>query len=138
MICTSWAWPNMFDVARSKISLYSDAQSIVNRVKLLLLTDPTELYMVPNFGVGLKKFMFRYKSDNTAAMVKDALIEQLRLWEPSVIPEDTVVSQGLEYSRSGTVSSNTPDTLELTITLKTRYGQELTFGISQEDLNVTT
>lgn len=138
MICTSWAWPNMFDVARSKISLYSDAQSIVNRVKLLLLTDPTELYMVPNFGVGLKKFMFRYKGDNTAAMVKDALIEQLRLWEPSVIPEDTVVSQGLEYSRSGTVSSNTPDTLELTITLKTRYGQELTFGISQEDLNVTT
>ena len=138
MICTSWAWPNMFDVARSKISLYSDAQSIVNRVKLLLLTDPTELYMVPNFGVGLKKFMFRYKGDNTAAMVKDALIEQLRLWEPSVIPEDTVVSQGLEYSRSGTVSSNTPDTFELTITLKTRYGQELTFGISQEDLNVTT
>jgi len=137
MICTSWAWPNIFDVARSKVTLYNGNKSITNRVKLLMLTDPTELYMTPNFGVGLKRFMFQYNGDNNIAMIKDALVEQLRLWEPSVVPEDTVVSSGLNYSQAndGSISASNPNTLNLTVTLKTKYGQSLSFNVTDNDLN---
>ena len=58
MYTNSLAWPSMFDVARNKVSVIEDNQSVVNRSKLLILTDPTELYMNPNFGVGLKKYLW--------------------------------------------------------------------------------
>jgi len=139
MVCSSWSWPNMFDVARNRVSLYNDTASIVNRVKLLMLTEPTELFMTPNFGVGLKRYLFTYNNDNTIAIIKDRLIEQLRIWEPAVIPEDTTVTRGLNYtgqSSSGT-SIQANNKLELTVTLKTRYMQTITFDLTENDLGGT-
>lgn len=137
MICSSWSWPNMFDVARGQVGLYTDVRSVVNRVKLLLLTEPTELYLTPNFGVGLKKYMFSYNNDNTIAMIKDALIAQLRIWEPSVIPEETTVTRGLDYTGSNDIvtAANIVNVLNLTITLKTRYGQTISFGVDEKDID---
>lgn len=54
MKTSSIAWPKMFDISRNKLAVYEDNRSVVNRTKLLMLSDPTELYMEPNFGVGLK------------------------------------------------------------------------------------
>lgn len=136
MICSSWSWPNMFDVARNRVSLYNDTASIVNRVKLLLLTEPTELYMCPNFGVGLKRYLFTYNNDNTIAMIKDRLIEQLRMWEPAVIPEETTVTRGLNYTGQPDpqVTGQAINKLELTVTLRTRYMQTISFQLTEEDL----
>ena len=139
MIYSSWSWPNMFDVSRNKINLYQDTQSIVNRVKLLLLTEPTELYMNPNFGVGLKKHLFKYNNDNVIAIIRDELIEQLRLWEPGVIPEKTTVERGLSNS-SHNVSDpelvrDRMNKLDLTITITTSNLRKVSFGITEDDIN---
>lgn len=137
MICTSYSWPNMFDVARGKVSLYQDAKSITNRVKLLLLTDPTELHMNPTFGVGLRKYMFRYNNDNAVAMIKENLIEQLRMWEPSVIAEETQVTRtdvdSGNYSDYSTAVAE-KNHLKLTVVLKTNYGETVTVEVAQTDL----
>lgn len=135
MICSSWAWPNIFDVARSKVNLYTDTKSLTNRIKLLLLTEPTELYMVPNFGVGLKKYLFRYNSENIPAMIRDELIEQLRLWEPDVIAEETTVTR-TERSTDPSVLQSVSDKmnkLDLTITVTTRYMKSVSFNITDDD-----
>lgn len=127
----------MFDVARGKVNLYADTKSLTNRIKLLLLTEPTELYNVPNFGVGLKKYIFRYNSDNIPAMIRDELIEQLRLWEPDVIPEETQVERKeVASTQSLTVNSvgEAANKLELTISVTTRYMQQVSFGVSTEDI----
>lgn len=127
----------MFDVARGKVNLYSDTKSLTNRIKLLLLTEPTELYNVPNFGVGLKKYVFRYNSDNIPAMIRDELIEQLRLWEPDVIPEETQVERKeVASTQSLTVNSvgEAANKLELTVSVTTRYMQQVSFGVSSEDI----
>ena len=137
MICTSLSWPNMFDVARGKINLYSNARSIVNRTKLLLLTEPTELYMEPTFGVGLRKHIFKYNNDNVIAIIKDDLIEQLRLWEPSVIPEDTKVERGPRYQwdpSNPELVTKRMNVLDLRITLHTIYEQYLSFSITNDDI----
>lgn len=134
MIENSFSFPNLFDVSRSKVNIYTSSRAIVNRVKLLLLTDPTELHMVPNFGVGLRKYMFSYNNDNTIALIKDKLIEQLRLWEPSVIPEETKVEKGLAYTESSTGEiSNDINHLKLTVTLTTTDKQIVSFGLVPED-----
>lgn len=136
MLCTSFAYPNMFDVARSKVNLYSDTRSITNRVKLLLLTEPTELYMSPNFGVGLRRYMYTYNNDNVIALIRDKLIEQLRLWEPAVIAEETKVTRGLMDETNSQLSTKEAETnvLKLTITLTTGYAEVITFGVDQSDL----
>lgn len=137
MICSSWSWPNLFDVSRNKVNIYSGTQSIKNRVKLLLLTEPTELYNEPRFGVGLRKHIFKYNNDNVIALIKDELIEQLRLWEPGVIPEETTVERGPSHdwdpSRLGTTSAEM-NTLELYISVKTVYLQTVDLTITNADI----
>lgn len=140
MICTSWSWPNLFDVSRNQVNLYEDAKSITNRVKLLMLTEMTELYMNPTFGVGLKQYLFTYNNDNTIALIKDKLIEQLRLWEPSVIPDETKVVRGLAYTGGSSELTTVSDKmmkLELTVTLKTIKQQDISFDMTiTEDMLV--
>ena len=136
MICSSFSYPNMFDVARSKINLYTDVRSITNRVKLLLLTDPTEMHMNPNFGVGLRKYMFQYNNENTIAMIRDALIEQLRLWEPAVVPESTKVTAGSYTDENTQLSTKEAEMnhLKLTITLETAYAEVASVEIDQSEI----
>ena len=137
MVTSSWSWPNIFDVARSKVNLYNDTKSITNRVKLLLLTEPTELYMNPRFGVGLKKFLFRYNSDNVVALIQDQLIEQLRLWEPGVIAEETTVVRNNPRTSEDLLGTSVPekmDTLDLTVTLVTSRMKTVSFTITDEDI----
>jgi len=120
----------MFDVARSKVNLYTDTQSIINRVRLLILTEPTELYMVPNFGVGLKRYMYTYNNENTIAMIKDRLIEQLRLWEPAVVAEETEVQRGAQSDASNELALVSElNHLQLTVSLKTTYSQDISFDV---------
>ena len=137
MTYTSWAWPNIFDVSRNKVNLYTNTKSLTNRIKLLLLTDPTELYNNPKFGVGLRKYLFRYNNDNVIALIRDELVEQLRLWEPGVVPEETKVVRGLQYTRDSSYAetvSEQMNTLNLTVTVTTRYMQQVSFGISESDI----
>lgn len=137
MICTSLAWPNMFDVSRGQVNLYSNSRSITNRVKLLLLSEPTELYMEPRFGVGLRKYIFQYKKDNVVAMIQDELIEQLRLWEPGVIADETTVEKGPEYTWDPETLESVSDRmniLDLKVTIHTIYEEVLTFEVTNSDL----
>lgn len=135
---TSFAFPNLFDVARSKVNIFVDTRALTSRVRLLLLTEPTELYMVPNFGVGLKKYLFTYNNDNTIALIRDKLIEQLRIWEPGVIPEETKVERGLKYSEIDNADENALEInhLKLTITLTAADMQTVSFGITSSDFDV--
>lgn len=121
-------WPNLIDVSKNAMSIATDSRSIVNRVKLLLLTEPTELYMEPTYGVGLKKYLYTYNNDNTIAIIKDNIIQQLRLWEPCVIPERTEVQKGLLYSGDSDPRVD-PNHLKLTIILVSKYGEKLTVEV---------
>lgn len=135
MICSSFSFPNMFDVARSKVNLYADAKSITNRVKLLLLTEPTELYMNPDFGVGLKKYMFTYNNDNTIALIQDKLVEQLSKWEPCVVADKTKVTRGIDSPgfQSLSTAESEKNHLKLTVTLTTTYMQVVSFSIQADE-----
>jgi len=135
MHTTSIGFPNMFDVSRNRVATMSDNASVANRVRLLLMTEPTELYMNPTYGVGLKRFMFQYNNDNVIAQIKDRLVDQLRIWEPCVDATRTEVVRGLVYSGENQIESAADsDKLNLTITLYTIYGDTLNISVDGDQV----
>lgn len=135
MNTVSVGFPNLFDVSRNRVATMKDSASVANRVKLLLLTEPTELYMNTNFGVGLKRFMFQYNNENVIAQIKDRLVEQLRMWEPCVEADKTTVVRGLAYSGQGPLEQTSEqDQLNLTITVYTIYGEKLDITLNGSQL----
>lgn len=124
---TSLPFPNMFNVAQNCVDVVEDNAAIVNRSRLLMLTDPTELYHNPNFGVGMKKHLWVYNNDNQKAILQTEIKKQIGLHEPYCIAEETDFTDGLLFTGSaqeyapGTFTEN--NELKFTCCLKTIYDE---------------
>jgi hypothetical protein len=60
----------------------------INQVKsdllVLLLTEPGERVMLPEFGTPLKKFLFEPSTSSLVDSVKDAISNSIKTWEPRI------------------------------------------------------
>lgn len=130
----SLAFPFMFDVARNVVSSIEDTKSIVNRSRLLILTEPTELYMNPDFGVGLKRHIWQYNNDNQKRIIQDRIIDQLRKHEPCVKAEETKIADGLLFTGSSSTDQITQDfnRLKMTVALTTVFGDDVEVKLNNE------
>ena len=126
----SISFPNMFDVARNRVSILEDATSVANRSKLLILTEPTELYNSLDFGVGLKRHLFKYNTDNEKAIIKDRIVAQLRKYEPSVIADETKFADGLLFTGDPDSSVQDINKLKMTISETCKFGGTLEVEIN--------
>lgn len=131
---TSLAFPNMLNPSSNLVSVLQDSESIVNRVRLLMLTEPTELYNEPNFGTGLKKHLFKYNTENEKAILQDEIKNQLRTYEPCCIAEKTKFTDGLLYTGSEDSVSKLQDQnrLKFTMAVYTVYNQNLNVEVNDE------
>lgn len=132
---TSLSFPNMFNIANNTVSVLEDTLSVANRTRLLILSEPTELYNNLDFGVGLKRHLWKYNNESERGLVKDRIVEQLRLHEPCVYPEETQFSDGLLFS--GDTSQNSAldsNTLSLTVALHTVFKEDTSVTLNSEEL----
>ena len=131
----SLSWPNMFDVARNRVAVKEGNSSIVNRSKLLILTEPTELYNEPAFGVGLKKYLWQYNTKNVRAIIQDKIKSQLKQHEPCVNADDTSFADSLLFTGSGesVPTVNEANQLKMTVGLQTIYEDTLQVVINLEE-----
>ena len=121
----------MFDVARNKVGVISDNESIVNRSRLLILTEPTELYHNPNFGVGLKRHLWHYNTENEKAIMKDRIVEQLRLHEPCCVPDKTSFADGLLFTGvEDDYTAQKYNRLTMTVGIQTAFGDTVSVDLS--------
>ena len=136
---TSLAFPNMFNITNNQVNVLEDSASITNRTRLLLLTEPTELYNNPDFGVGLKKYLWKYNNETTRGAVKDRIVAQLKLHEPCVYPEQTQFSDSLMFSGNPN-ANNTLDanTLSLTVALQTVFKDEAIVTLNSDSTGEST
>ncbi len=118
----SWNFPNMLDITTNKINIVTDEASVVNRTRLLILTESTELYNNPDFGVGLKRYLWQYNTENVRAMLKDRIKDQLRLHEPCVEADQTEFSDNLMDEEINRFSPQEYNRLKMTVGLKTTFG----------------
>lgn len=134
----SLGFPNMLNVTRNCVNVYTDNQSIVNRVRLLMLTDPTEIYNKVDQGVGLKRYLWQYNTKNTAAMIQDRIKDQLRKYEPCVKSEETSFADRLIYTGTEQDNMNPArfNQLKMTVGLSTVYGDDLSVDINDAQARV--
>lgn len=128
MRTNSISFPRMFDVARNKVGIIQDNISIVNRTRLLILTEPTELYDNPDFGVGLRRHLWQYKNENEIAIIKDRIKLQIDKHEPCVNAEKTSFAPGLLFTGSedeSVVEAREYDKVKMTIGLVTIFNDQL-------------
>lgn len=131
---TSLAFPTMFDVARNVVSVAEDTRAVVNRTRLLIMSEPTELHMNPDFGVGLKRHIWQYNNENQKAIIQDRIVEQLRLHEPCVKAEETKIADGLLFTGSNDSNQVTQDynRLKMTVALTTVFGDSVEVKLNNE------
>jgi phage baseplate assembly protein W len=57
---------------------------IKQNLKMLILTNTGERVMIPNYGVGINKFLFQNWSDSTFASIETEILEQVAVYMPVV------------------------------------------------------
>ena len=129
---TSLSFPNMFNLTSNQVAVSEDVASVTERTRLLILTEPTELYNNPNFGVGLKRHMWKYNSVNERALIKDRIVEQLRLYEPDVYPDRTQFTDELLSSNNVPGEIEDPNAIKMTAAMQTTFGKEISLTLNQD------
>ena len=123
----SLSFPNLFDVSRNTVAVKTGRDSITNRTRLLMLTEPTELYNNPTFGVGLKQFLWQYNTPNTKAIIQERIKAQLAEHEPCVEADKTKFADGLLFTDMDNDNSVMSDinALKMTVALQSIYQDQL-------------
>lgn len=132
---TSLSFPNMFNLTSNQVAVDEDLKAVTTRSRLLILTEPTELYNNPDFGVGLRRHLFKYNTENEKAIIKDRIVEQLRLHEPDVVPDKTQFTDGLVFTGNPNSLSSATDANEInmTVAMLTTFGKELTLDLNTKN-----
>ena len=76
-------------------------------LKCLLLTAPGERTMIPDFGVGLKKFLFQNYGPELKSNVKVNIRQQVQRYMPFIGIENCKILFGNEVGSSSGEESNT-------------------------------
>lgn len=129
---TSLSFPNMFNLTNNQVAVDEDLKAVTTRSRLLILTEPTELYNNIKFGVGLKRHLWKYNSENERALIKDRIVAQLRDYEPDVVAENTSFTDGLLVTGdTNTLNSATQaNEINMTVIMETTFGKELNIDLN--------
>ena len=63
-------------------------QMIRQNLKMIILTNPGERVMDPDFGVGMKRFLFESYTENVYSEIDSKIREQVSIYIPSVKIQD--------------------------------------------------
>lgn len=69
----------------------TDMSAIHQNLKVLLLTNPGERIMKPDFGVGVRGFLFEQNSEGLKERIHNRIIEQIGTYMPYVKITDLTV-----------------------------------------------
>jgi phage baseplate assembly protein W len=79
---------------------WSEGESNVREsIRVLLLTEPDERLMRPEFGCGLRRFLFEPNTVTTRTLIREAVTNAIKVWEPRVAVEGVTVESDAEDPR---------------------------------------
>ena len=59
-------------------------QAVKQNLKMIILTSPGERVMDPNFGVGLKRFLFEMANEYVYEDIRAAILRQIEIYMPFI------------------------------------------------------
>jgi phage baseplate assembly protein W len=87
-----WAFPPAV-FADGVIAEVAHEADIAQAIRIILGTNPGERVMRPEFGAGLRAFVFEPMSSTTLARLRDRVRESLVAWEPRIDVEQVSISR---------------------------------------------
>tara|TARA_B100000131_G_scaffold304908_1_gene330372 strand:+ start:211 stop:576 length:366 start_codon:yes stop_codon:yes gene_type:complete len=102
--------------------LYGIKETLKQNFVMLIMTNPGERVMDPEFGVGIKTFLFTNKTENYRQKITAKINQQIKRYMPVIVVRSidfadssqngNMISMRIEYSIP---DMNIKDLLELTI-----------------------
>lgn len=77
--------PITFDSSDGFTMLYSIRNTIKQNFKMLILTNPGERVMQPDFGVGIKQFLFSNFTSTYRADISAKIHSQVKRYMPAIV-----------------------------------------------------
>jgi phage baseplate assembly protein W len=102
------------------LSTVTNYEAIKADLLQLLLTNPGERVMLPDFGTPLRSLLFEQNNANLANKARSMIIESIRNWEPRIVVTDiTVKNQGTIYESGMADPDSLGNELYISITFST-------------------
>jgi phage baseplate assembly protein W len=77
-------------------------------LKMIVLTTPGERIMAPNFGVGIRRYLFEQNSPGTIENIRNRIIQQVKTYLPYIVIRDLkVYSPDISGSQLGDTDKTT-------------------------------
>ena len=89
-----WEFPPKLAGGSLRFARYED--DVEQAVQIILLTSRGERVMLPEFGAGLRDFVFEPNSDATRARIAESVRKALADWEPRIDLENVEVTESDE------------------------------------------
>jgi len=74
-----------------RVSLSAGPENIRQDIRVILLTEPGDRLMLPEFGAGLGRFLFQPNMVATHRLIEERVTRALTLWEPRIRLESVMV-----------------------------------------------
>lgn len=70
--------------AQWNFNISTDTQLLASNVKMILIVEPGERFMLPEYGTALRKFIFEPNDDTTSQDITTEIRRAIETWEPRV------------------------------------------------------
>ena len=81
---TGWDLPLAPDPARGALGYRSGPEKVRQAILVILLTEPGERVMRPDFGCGLRRYLMEPNTVAVRASIQRAVATAIDVWEPRV------------------------------------------------------
>ncbi|WP_250002266.1 GPW/gp25 family protein [Actinoplanes sp. M2I2] len=91
---TGWKLPLAPDPVRGALGYRSGPEKVQQAILVILLTEPGERVMRPDFGCGLRRFLMEPNTVAVRASIQRAVAAAIDAWEPRVRLREVTVTPG--------------------------------------------
>ncbi len=82
---TGWKFPFAVSAEHGWVEISELKENIRESVRIILLTEPGERILHPEFGSKLRQFLFETIDSRTQEMIKREVRHSLQLWERRIV-----------------------------------------------------
>ncbi|HMB62775.1 MAG TPA: GPW/gp25 family protein [Eudoraea sp.] len=79
-----WAFPPYFNLDRGTVEMVDEEEDIRQSIQIIINTIPGERMMFPDFGCGIRSFVFESNDPTYTTMLKDTIYDALLFHEPRI------------------------------------------------------
>lgn len=80
-----WNFPVQLDGVSGRVAESAYEESIAQAIRIILMTQPGERVMRPDFGCRLREFVFREMNYTELSAMEKEVRRALTLWEPRIV-----------------------------------------------------